>query len=697
MKIESNPTPADEATQYADFDIRVFYEALRQRAWLIVVFSFAGLLLGGGYVAYRSSVFEASATVQVQAENPSVLSTTDVATKDQEYNQPEDLKTVELQLCAGGLIWRVIQSNKLDQKPDYFKPGLLRSILGMRFSQADMIRAFLKQVEVKARKGTRLIDITIGQKEDPIMAQALVRSLIDEFAKQNAEWRVNPSKEGDKFLVGEAERLKKNLETAEQALQEYREKNHAVSLEEKQNIVVERLKDLNSRVAKAQNDTLAIESDLAQLDKIGRQPERLLSIGSIANAQSVLDVRKVLTDKEAAFAVLGQRYGPENPAYSQAERQLRQVRATLETTVLNAADSLRTQFESAKQSLQMAEKMLKEQEEVALDLNRKAVEYGALSREVVSDRALFDALVNRIKEAAVSKHFNEINLRVVDPPILGDPPTLLKRLLCVFLGIFGGGALGFGVVIARYVARPTVQLSDQAEQVLGLPVFGAIPYASGLKGDASQIPCIKQPRSQAAEAFRFLVASVSAMLGEAGKRIVVFTSAAKGDGNTSCSTSYAVALAQTGVRTLLIDADLRNPTIGRLFSIPKDTSGLAECLAGRSQMETSVVPTKVENLFVLVAGAVPPDISGLLCGAALGELIGKAVKEYGQVVIDSAPVNIASETLLLARHVSGACIVLRSGRTSISAASRACRLLGQMGRMPIGFILNQVPRRTMMQ
>ena len=147
------------------------------------------------------------------------------------------------------------------------------------------------------------------------------------------------------------------------------------------------------------------------------------------------------------------------------------------------------------------------------------------------------------------------------------------------------------------------------------------------------------------------------------------------------------------MRTLLIDADLRNPALARIFSAPKEAGGLADCLAGRSTLGDSVIQTKVENLFLLTAGSVPAEISGLFSGAAFGDLIRGALEEYGEVVIDSAPVNIASETLLIARHVTAACIVTSTGQTSISAATRACQLLEGVGRTPVGFIQNRVPRR----
>ena len=690
MKTNSSQTPGAETDDGASFDLQVFFELIRQGARRVVVCAIAGLLLGAVYVAVRPDSFEAMATVQVEEENPSVIAIQDVNKED--FRLPEDLKTVEGQLCTSNLIWRVIRANKLDEKPGYFKPGLLHRLTGRPVSQRDMIEGLLNSVTVKLRRGTRLIDIVI-QQGDPKMAQTLVRSLIDEYATQNAEWRVNPSKEAGKMLVEEADRLKRKLEDTEQALQDYREKNRAVSLEEKQNIVVERLKDLNMRVAQVQNDAVALESDFVQVEKIGRQPDKLLAIGSIANAQSVLDVQRVLTEKEAAFAVLRQRYGPENPAYAQAERQVQQVRATLDATVFNAADSLRAKHEAARFAQEMAEKRLADQEQLALDLNKKATQYDVLSREVESDRALFAAVLKRLKETGIIQNMSQTNLRLVEPPMLPEAPGSRKKLIWIALGLFGGGAVGLGGVIGGYLRRPTFLLPDQAARVLGMPGLGLIPHMPGLKGDASQIPCIKAPRSQAAEAFRFLVASTAASDESVGKQIVLFTATAKGDGNTSCAAAYAIALAQSGARTLLIDADLRNPAIGRLFSSPEGSAGLADCLAGRSDLAAAVVPTKVENLFVLVAGPAPAQISALFSGTACGDLLRRAAAEYGHVVIDSAPLNIASETLFLARFASAACIVLRSAKTSVSAASRASQLLESVGRAPLGFIFNRAPRR----
>lgn len=685
MKTDNGQAADREGGQYAVFDVDALGALIRRKAWLIAAGAFAGLLLAAIYTAMQPGVFEATATVQVEAENPSVVAIQEVTKED--FKQPEDLKTAEQQLITRNLLWRVITANKLDQTPGFFKPGLLARIQGRPLSQSDMIDSLLRSFSVKLRRGTRLIDITV-QRSDPKMAQTLASSLIREAVTQDAEWRANPSREAGGFLVEEADRLKKKVESAEQSLQDYREKNQAVSLDDKQNIIVERLKDLNMRAAQAQNDTAALESDLAQIEKTGHVPDKLLAIGSIANALSVLDAQRIYTQKEGAFAVLKQRYGTENSAYAQAERELRQVRAALDAAVLNAADSLHAKYEAAKFTQQTSEKRLAEQEQMALDLNRKATQYDALSREVMADRALFESVVKRLKEMSVIQNINLVHLRVVDPPLLPDFPSLRTRLIIIALGLFGGGAMGFGVVVGRFVARPSIQSPDHAGRMLGIPALGTIPRMAALH-EAGRLPGVAAPRSDAAEAFRFLAASLGA--GEKGS--VLLTAAAQGDGSTSCAAGYAVALARSGVRTLLIDADLRSPAIGLLFSIPKDTPGLADCLAGRSDLAMSVVATKVENLSVLSAGTVPAEISGLFSGATFSELLARAAGEFDRIVIDSAPVNKASETLLIARHADATCIVIRSGRTATTSAVRACQLLETAGRAPAGFIMSCVPRR----
>jgi polysaccharide biosynthesis transport protein len=466
---EGHRAPGRDDVPFAAFDVRALASVLRHRAWWIAGCMAAGLVLGIALAATRPGVFEAGATVQVLEESPRVTGIQETSADD--LRQPETIKTIEQQLGTRNLMWRVIQANDLDQKTGIFRAGWLQRFQGRPLSRSDMIDALAAGLTVKLRRGTRLIDIT-ARHADPAMAQTLVRSLIEEYSAQDAERQAERFEQANSFLIDESGRLKRKLEGSERALQDYRERNQAVSLDEKQNIIVERLKELNLRAAKAETERVAMESDLAQIVAIGREPGRLLGIGTIANAPSVLDARRVANEKEAAFAMLRQRYGPENPAHAQAGRELQQVKATLDATVLNAADALRANCEAARVRHEAAQAMLREQEQAALDLNRKAVEYNTLSREVESDRALFEPVLKRLKENGAAQGMNAIRLHVVEPAMLPDSPAGRNGLLLVLLGLFGGTALGLGGVVGRHLLNPTVQTVDDAGRVLGVQAPG---------------------------------------------------------------------------------------------------------------------------------------------------------------------------------------------------------------------------------
>ena len=686
MKTHGQPATEEYGEALAAFDLGALVHLLREKRGLILLCALAGLVLGMAYAGLGPNVYESTAIVQVEEENPAVVTIQDVTKED--FRQPENLKTVEQRLSTPSLIWRVIQANHLDQTPGFFRPGRLQELRGETLTRSDMVAALSACLKVKLRRGTRLIDISVFQ-GNPKMAQTLARSLIEEYGNEMVEGRANPSKQANKFLVDEAERLRHKVEASEHALQDYREKNQAVSVDEKQNIVIERLKDLNLRVAKAQNDRIALESDLAQLEKFGREPEKLLAIGTIANAQSVLDVQRVYTDKEAAFAMLKQRYGSENTAYVQARLELQQVKATLDKAVLNAVDSLRARYESAKFTQETSEKMLREQTELALNLSRKAIEYNVLSREVESDRALFDSVVKRMKETSIMQNISQAYLRLVEAPTLPDLPEPRKMLMIMAVSLLGGLMLGSGGVLGTQIVRPCFQTLDSTERVLGLPALGTIPRVPGLKLAAGQLPSITAPQSSVAEAFHLVVTSVTVCSGDTEHRTLLFASAAAQDGRSFCAASYAIALAQRGVRTLLIDADLRHPLLAQIFSLTAPTGGLSACLSGRSDLTAAVLASKVENLAILPAGEPAAAPAALFSGPALGRLLKEALAKYQQVVIDSAPLNEASETLLLAKEIQAVCVVIRANHTPISAVSRACELLDMAGRTPLGFVLNR--------
>jgi capsular exopolysaccharide synthesis family protein len=240
---------------------------------------------------------------------------------------------------------------------------------------------------------------------------------------------------------------------------------------------------------------------------------------------------------------------------------------------------------------------------------------------------------------------------------------------------------------------------DDAERHLGIPALGVIPKGPKAKSKNDILVLAKQPGSSAAESFRSLRASLSLLTGQGTRKrnarceSFLFTSAVPAEGKTFCAVNCATAFAQQGHRTLLIDADLRIPTIEKLFFPGRHVSGLTEVLRDEKRLEEAIHSTDIENLFVLCAGMRRDSQAELLGGEGFGQVMTAALApgQFDRVVIDSAPIDPVSDTLLIAGHVHAVCLVISVGVATTKIVIRSARKLAEARSAPIGFILNRVP------
>ena len=332
------------------------------------------------------------------------------------------------------------------------------------------------------RRLTRLIDVT-AEDTDPKRAQIVAETVATEFLKQSYEQNAKLSRAANEFLFQEADRLKAKLEQSEQKLQKYREENQAVSLEDRQNIIVDKLKELNSQSGQAKESRLRLESDLEQIKSIDpSNTEELMRIESVAKLPQVAEIRFHIVRGESELAVLKQRYRPEHPKYIQALSQIGNLKQSLAAAVAKAGDSVERRYQAAVETEQKLDAALKEQEKVALDLNKISIPYSVLAREVASDRSMYDAVMTRLRETTVTQSLDKTPFRIVeqpqDSPIHRSSPTRAKVLLAALLLSL---AAGIGIVLALDSIDATFRSVDETERTLDLAVIAAIPDASALK------------------------------------------------------------------------------------------------------------------------------------------------------------------------------------------------------------------------
>lgn len=667
-------------------DFREIYHLLREKAWLISLCAVLAFLAGGAYVIRTPKIYAAQTNVQVDQAQRKVVNIQDVSSED--LASLELLKTIEQNLSSNTLLAIVINTMKLDGDA----LGL-PSRPGRAYSENELVKTLSGAVNVKLMRGTRLISITV-ESTRPELAQQLSLGIVKQYMRRNFEQRLGISQEASKFLVDEAERLKQKLQKSEEALQAYKEQTQSVSLEDTQNITVEKLKELNFKVTRAKTERLKLESDYAQVQKLGQlKPQDLLALPSIASAGAVLEQKKKVAEQEAEIANLSQRYGPLHPKLIQAKSQLAELQAGLDRAAVRSGESIGATYEAAKATEAKFEKALKDQEQAALDLNKLSIPYNVLEREVESDRALYESVLKRMKETDVTKSLEQDNIRIVEPAVVPDRPIKPRKVLTMAGSLVAGLFLGLGLTFGKRAMDTSLKTVDQAEHDLGLPAVGAVPKSDKPISIEEGLLIVNEPNGSVAEAFRTLRASLSLLGKAADRKSFLFTSAVPGEGKSFCSINYAVALAQQGLRTLLIDSDLRLPTIGKIFFKGKPHIGVADVIAGQSELHQAIQSTDFENLFILTAGNRAPNPAELLAGPGFGELIKEAKVKFDRVVVDSAPVNAVADSLLLVKHIDSVCVVVHAAVTPKKAVLRAAQKLSEAGVKPAGFILNRLPSR----
>ena len=684
MQNTTHRQPAERLESDTTFEYAGIWHALLERAWLITLCVVVGGFIAAGLIMRAEPRYESRLVLQIEQEENRVLPIVGV--------DPVDLKTADFVLTlienlkSRDVLRRIVHAAKLPE--DMTFPAKRERIL----TESELVDALKSRITVNSRKGTRLVDIVV---EDPVAerAQRIGRALVEQFLGLNSDAKAEAALSANKYLTDEVARLQGEVARSELALQQYKDSRQAVSLEEKQNIVLDKLKDLNIKLTQAKSERLKLEADLAQVSQFGTDPQKLMTIASIASQRNVGDLMNQVSMAAAEMANLTQRYRPKHPKYIQTSNRLEDLKRSLDSTVLQAADGINISYQTAKSMETKLGVALREQEQAALDLEKTSIEYKKLAREVESNRTLYESVLKRLKETDATKGLQAAPVHMVEAPSLPTYPTKPNRLKIAVVCVGCSLMLGLGLALGSYTVDQSLRTVAQAEAATGISVIAAVPKHARFKSDSDSLVLQRDPNSSAAEAFRTLRSSLGLLERGTPGGVVLVTSSSPSEGKSFTSANLAVACAQLGQRTLLIDADLRRPTIDGLFFDSRRQQGLADLIAGTASYADTIHETSIENLYVLPAGLHIQNPAELLTSPEVGKIMGYASTWFDRVVIDTAPVHAVSDTLHLLQYSRSVCLVVRAGHVPASAVDRAARALEQAGRKPAGLILNMVPQQ----
>lgn len=681
-----SPAPSSSSDSVIQLDFRSLFYSLRERAWLVAL---CFVVAGGAAFAYLQRaprIFESQVVLQVEQEEQKILNIEQLQTEN--LQTIELMKTIEQTLQNRALIERVFDTLQLGKSPRFVDPTQTPAP-----SREDLIKRMEQMVSVKLRRGTRLIDIRV-EHTDAALTASIANALVKEFIRLNFEQNVAASEVANEFLSNESRRLKKKLEASEQALQAYKEQTKSASLEERQNIVVEKLKELSQKVTAAKSTRIEKESDYNQVQRLGNNPEALMVLPAVANDTAVMQIRGQLAKAESELATVKQRYKDKHPRYLQAQSQVAEWSNSLTKAVLNVPPTIRSAFESAKAAEEALDRALKEQEAAAIDLNKLALTFNTLAREVTSDRDLYESVQKRIKETGVTKELKPSKVRIIQEASIPEKPVRPQPIKIAALALFAGLAGGIGLVFFLNTIDRSLKTVDEAESYLDLPVLATVPKLTGEgRSEQRRLIVAEDGDCPEAEAFRTLRTSLSMLGRKDERRVFLFTSAIPAEGKTFCSMNYAASLAQQGLRTVVIDCDLRRPMVEKSLARSNHRGfGVTDFITGQKPLEAILFPTQVDNLFYIPAGTHCPNPAELLAKTGVDGLIDEALLQFDRVIVDSPPIHAVSDTLLILNRVQTLCLVMKARRTARNAIRRAAQLLLEADAPLAGVIMNQMPR-----
>lgn len=600
-------------------------------------------------------------------------------------------------------------------------------------TRARLLGVFHGMLRVLPVRGTRLIRVSIQSRDNQQAAQ-IANALIETYKSQYLESHYNATSEASDWLTGQLSQLKANVQDSEKKLTDFEKESGILNLPsengssggESRSIVVQKLDAINSELTSAEANRIEKEA-IYRLVKggsvdvalgLGQDPMAVESQSAVLTKEGGLSNLEQLRQRQnqlkTAMAQAATIYGANNRHLKDMEMQDQSLQAQIRQEMNQIVRRAEGDFNLAKQTEQMIHARLDQQQAEVVKLNEKTVEFAVLSQEANSRKHLYEDLYTKLQEANISAGIKATDVTVVDPARAQANPISPKRTTNLALGLLFGILIGLGSAFTVDALDRTVVNPLEVEDLTSIPVIAVIPnfgatgsgYGNGYGSRRSSSArkhnllgkqdsdsrkdawIVQHPESMAAEAFRSLRTAILLSRPRSGARVFLVTSCVPGEGKSTVSANLAVAFAQFGKKVIIVEADMRRPTMGHVLSL-KDHDGLSTVLAGGISLERAIqYGVQVPTLDVLASGPRPPMPSEMLGSGLFDELIEKLRETYDVVIIDSPPALLLADAVSIAPKSDATIWVCRAGVVTRPQLVRASQMI-QRNSMPIiGFVLN---------
>ncbi len=680
--------------------LRDYLRILQKNRWMIAAVMVVMVTIVA-ITSYRTKpVFQSTTRLEINGETPDMTNLREMfwlMPTDEEFLQTQ-VRIVE----SDELAMQTVRSLRLHERPDFaVRPPGRNNTPFTPTEEVQIIGAFQSGLKVQWLRSSRLVDVSY-ESTDPALAAAIANTLAENYIENNFRKKYESTMQAQEWMAGQLRELKQKMEQSHEALVTYERHNQIFSLNEGQNVTMQKLGELSKELTLAESERIARESQV-QLMK----SRRLDDLPAVAQNGLIQSLQQRMAELRDQYVETRTTFGPNYPKVAQLESQIAEAEANLEREKRQVANRIESEYQVALRREQLLRQAVDEQKAEANVMNTKLVEYNLLKREYTTNQQLYESLLQRLKEAGVSASLRSNNIHVVDlarPPLA---PIRPRKELNIMLSAVVGFVLGCVLALFNEYLDSSVKTPEEVEQLVNVPALGIVPSMNSVNGarrrslpgvtakaSTTELATVAQPHSVVSEAYRALRTSILLSTSKHPPQVILITSGQPREGKTTTALNLAITLAQRGDRVVLIDSDLRRPRVHRALQVSNEV-GLSSYLSGNVTVDNlpKAVPS-VPNLFVIAAGPTPPNPAELLSSESVAALFVELRRQFDFVILDSPPTITVADSMILAAHADGVILVAHGGVTTRESLRHTRKLIGNTNARVLGVVLNNVDVRS---
>lgn len=712
---------ATKASLEEVIDLRHYFAVINKYKWRIAFLAFAVAMFAAVVALNITPIYRATATLLIEADQAKAVSFEEIYGLDS--NRKEYYLTQFEILKSRKIAQAVVEKLNLKNHPDFIgKPSFIRELINDTKSaipflpqnkivtlSADeqekmalqlLVAAFSQRLTISPVRKTQLVNISF-ESSDAKLAALVANTVGEVYIDQNLSAKMGLTQKAAGWLTTRLSGLRIRLDDSESKLQQYRERENLIDVAGISGVlglVSNELEQTSQQLVVARNDRNKLLSIVRVIDEYGRDNlDMLESITEVTSHSVIQNIKQTLVTVELKASELAQVYGPKHPKMIAAQAELTTVKKNLSTQVRRLITGVDKNLVTSERNVKALELELVRIKAQYQAVTAKEYEYTKLVREVDTNKKIYNTFFSRSKETEVTSDFNSAVARFTDRAFRPNKPAKPNKPLIVMLAFIA--TLGLGVVIAFVVEalNDTFKSTREIENKLSQRMLGLLPLVKFNKKDGFKLHYFfDESGRKFAESVRTLRTSfVLTQLDKETKTIEV-TSSLPGEGKTTIATNLAFALAQVE-RTLLIDADMRKPSICKRFDIPPYHPGLANLIAGTEKFSDCVYHDDVSGLTVMPCGQLPPNPLELLSSPVFAQLLETLKKSFDRIIIDTPPVQAVSDSLIIAQQADAVIYVVKSDDTRIGIVQDGIGRLVRANAKIAGVVLNQVDTKKTSQ